>query len=196
MRTEVMSESEEGKAIAAMMNDGKIITAGVYASLYKKVISQLETPTDASGAPAATFLLDGFPRSAENAKLFEEQVGALSSAIVLSVSDAVAHARTLRLDGSLDEEQFAKRLASHAKRTMPMVDQLEQGGLKVHRVDASGTDAEVFAALVSILGWQLPAQHELLFAPTNAEQPQPSAEPQPPAEPPAAAEPLLSLIHI
>ncbi|KAJ1641505.1 adenylate kinase-domain-containing protein [Pavlovales sp. CCMP2436] len=75
MRSEVMSESDEGRSIAQMMNDGKIIPAAAIA----------ETPIEASaaGTATATFLVDGFPRSADNAKLFAEHVGAPSAAVVL-----------------------------------------------------------------------------------------------------------------
>jgi hypothetical protein len=74
MRAEVMAETDEGKAIAQMMNDGKIIPATVYANLYKKAIASAQLEPSAAGTPAATCLLDGFPRSTDNAKLFDEQV--------------------------------------------------------------------------------------------------------------------------
>jgi len=164
MRSEVMSESDEGRSIAQMMNDGKIIPAAVYASLFKKAIAETPIEASAAGTATATFLVDGFPRSADNAKLFAEHVGAPSAAVVLFVSDSVAHER-LRQDadgatGAESEEAVAKRLASYAKRTLPMVEALEAGGLAVKRVDASTREDAVFAALVAALGWELPADLE------------------------------------
>lgn len=167
MRAEVMSESDQGKSIAQMMNDGKIIPSSMYTSLYKKAIDEAarETGLDESQAahPSATFLIDGFPRSVDSAKLFEEQVGSPKLAILISAPEAIARERARTQDGTFDEESFGKRLASYAKRTLPMLEQLEASGLAVSRVDASGTDESVFVALCAQLGWAVPEGVSELF---------------------------------
>jgi len=159
MRAEVLSESADGKSIGQMINDGKIIPAPVYATLFGKAISGTRVDKADKGSPSAAFLLDGFPRSADNAKLFEEQVGKPSAAIVLSVPEAIALERlkdkapAAGKDLAAEEAANAKRMAAYAKRTVPMVAALEKGGLPVHHVNAAADDALVLKAMAVALGW-------------------------------------------
>lgn len=170
MRAEVMSESEEGRAIAAMLHEGKPIPATAYASLFRRAVASVPLEPAAEGTPAATFLLDGFPRSTENARLLEGELGAPTAVLVLSAPDDVARARALRADGAAldDEGALDKRLASYRKRTAPMVEALQRGSAPVHRVDASGAESHVSAAVVHALGWALPAGLALPLAPGDA----------------------------
>lgn len=155
MRNEVMSESAEGKLVASLMNEGKNLTAGLYSQVYRKAIAALQLePTDA-GTPRATVLLDGFPRSLESYELFEKAVGKPSLVLVLSATDGASRAR---LHGALDGEALDKRREGYAKRTEPLIAQLEaDAAVAVRRIDASGADVDAFAALCGALGWERPA---------------------------------------
>jgi hypothetical protein len=139
-------------------------------------------------AQVATCLLDGFPRSPDNLRLFDEQVGKPHAVLVLHAPDDVARERAARLDSSKeDAAAFGKRLESYAKRTLPMVEQLETAGLDVRRIDAHGSDAHVFARMVAALGWPLPAGMEA--APPSAAAVAPAASAPRPTPPTVSLEP-------
>jgi hypothetical protein len=66
LREEVASGSEHGQMIQALMTEGKIVPAQVTIDLLSK----------AMGTRPGPYLIDGFPRSMDNATAFEEQVAA------------------------------------------------------------------------------------------------------------------------
>ncbi|KAJ1624566.1 adenylate kinase-domain-containing protein, partial [Pavlovales sp. CCMP2436] len=64
LRDEVASGSAEGRAIREMIKEGKIVPAQTTIDLLQKAMR----------GRAGPYLIDGFPRSMDNAKSFEEQV--------------------------------------------------------------------------------------------------------------------------
>lgn len=67
LREEVASGSEQGQLAAALMAEGKIVPAEVTITLLKKAMASRPGP----------YLIDGFPRSMENASAYEAEVGRL-----------------------------------------------------------------------------------------------------------------------
>ncbi|KAJ1620615.1 P-loop containing nucleoside triphosphate hydrolase protein [Pavlovales sp. CCMP2436] len=154
MRDAVLSESEEGKRVATLLNDGKNLPAELYAAVYQRALAAIPLEQAAARTPLAAVLLDGYPRTVENYHVFAAALGAPVMAIVLELSDAATRDRAEQAEGELyDEEAFLKRLGGFAKRTAPLVSVLEANGVPVHRIDANGTDAEVHSAVCAAVRW-------------------------------------------
>jgi hypothetical protein len=66
LRDEVASGSAQRQAVQAMMNEGKIVPAEVTIGLLRKAIASRAGP----------YLIDGFPRSMDNATAYEKEVRA------------------------------------------------------------------------------------------------------------------------
>ena len=81
LRAEVKSGSAEGKKIAKIIEEGKIVVSETTVGLLRKAMSQADGP----------FLIDGFPRSMSNLQAFEAELGPCEFMLFLEV----AHARCI-----------------------------------------------------------------------------------------------------
>ena len=97
-------------------------------------------------------LLDGFPRTADQAAALEEMLQnlgqPLDAAINIDVPNEVVTARMLARGRADDTpEAIARRLALYEQQTAPLLDWFDTRGLLVS-VDGAGTPDEVFAGVV------------------------------------------------
>ena len=75
LRAEVKSGSAEGKKIAKIIEEGKIVVSETTVGLLRKAMSQADGP----------FLIDGFPRSMSNLQAFEAELGPCEFMLFLEV---------------------------------------------------------------------------------------------------------------
>ena len=76
LRAEVKSGSAEGKKIAKIIEEGKIVVSETTVGLLRKAMSQSDGP----------FLIDGFPRSMSNLHAFEAELGPCEYMLFLEVA--------------------------------------------------------------------------------------------------------------
>jgi len=140
LKAEVRGQSALGIEIADMIKQGKIIPAQVILKVLALNISR----TDVSGP----FLIDGFPRSADNLAAFEEQIGKVRFAIHLHMDEATLMERIGAADGgsNQDIEAAQRKVRTHTSQTLPTVSCLQERGL-LRRIDAAASEDAILAAL-------------------------------------------------
>jgi len=130
LRKAVKEGTPLGKKASSIMDSGKLVPDELMISLIREVL-----PKDQG------FLLDGFPRTVEQAKAFDQMLSeekqALSSVIYIELPDEVATERLLVRNRSDDKpETIRQRLAVYHKETRPVVDYYKRAG-KLKSVDGS-----------------------------------------------------------
>jgi len=143
LRQEVRSGSEEGRAIARVIEEGKIVVSETTVGLLRKAMAGSSGP----------FLIDGFPRSLSNLRAFEEGVSACKFMLFLEVSEAEMEARLLNRglsSGRSDDnsETIRKRFRTFLDESVPVIDELDGRGV-VHRVSAEASPDDVFERVQS-----------------------------------------------
>ena len=165
LRAHMKSGSADGQMVADMIANGQIVPSSVTVNLLRGAIAKA-----AAESGARKFLVDGFPRNAENRDAWEAQARAhtlftkhslitltmvairagYDCAMVLffDVPEAVMEARLLaRQEGRTDDNAatIRKRFAVFQEQTQPVVAHYDAKG-KVARVAGVGTPAEVYEA--------------------------------------------------
>jgi len=146
LRAEVKSGSAEGKKIAKIIEEGKIVVSETTVGLLRKAMSQADGP----------FLIDGFPRSMSNLQAFEAELGPCEFMLFLEVSEAEMEKRLLKRgvsSGRSDDnaETIRKRFHTFVSESMPVMDELEQRGV-VHKVNAEASADEVYSRVCETIG--------------------------------------------
>ena len=151
LRSEVAKESPLGKQVAGYLERGELVP--------DEVIIDLVLPLIESAIAGNGYLLDGFPRSVEQADTVRALVtargGRADAAIYLEAPRDVLVARLLEratIEGRSDDtaEVIANRLQVFEEDTRPLVDYYRQRGL-LHVVDADADPDSVTAAIESAL---------------------------------------------
>jgi adenylate kinase len=152
LRSEVADGSEVGLEAASFMDRGELVP--------DEVILKLLMPRVFAAADAGGYLLDGFPRSVEQALAVREAAaerGATPEAVIyLEVPRPELMRRILAraaIEGRSDdnEDTVATRLHVFDEETRPLVDHYRERGL-LHTIDADRDPDEVTAAILSALG--------------------------------------------
>ena len=121
-RAAVSSDSEVGKLAAGYLARGELVP--------DQVVIDMMVPHVADAAAAGGYLLDGFPRTVEQASAFadvEERLGIrLDAAVHLEVDPAELVRRLLEraaIEGRADDtpEVIEKRLALYEQETAPLI---------------------------------------------------------------------------
>lgn len=146
LRAEVASGSDLGKEVEAIMQSGGLVSDELALRIVR---SSLDSRPYAG--TAVNVLLDGFPRTMDQAKLFEEDVCPVSKIIWLTCEDeAVLIERILsrgRLSGRADDnaESVAERLKTFKENTAPILEFYQgRNDGKLALLDASLSPDEVF----------------------------------------------------
>jgi len=145
LRAEAKSGTRLGDEIRSIQAAGDLVPLNTTLSLMRRAMDE---------RPGARFLIDGFPRTAEQAAAFRATVGSARRVIELQVDPAVSRARLAavtqarRLDSSRDAVD--RRLRVHAAATAPVIATYAAAGL-VTRIDASAGPDEVFAQMSAAL---------------------------------------------
>ncbi|KAI8591775.1 adenylate kinase-domain-containing protein [Geranomyces variabilis] len=125
LREEVARGSELGKRLEADMKEGKMVSMEVTMDLLR---AAMEARPDAPG-----FLIDGFPRTMEQAEMFERTLGTCTFVLFFSAAHDVLTTRLLKrgeTSGRADDnaESIAKRLRTFDDMSMPVVQLFKKDG--------------------------------------------------------------------
>jgi adenylate kinase len=151
LRAEVAAQTPLGREAGVLMERGDLVP--------DELVISLVVPRVLAAAAAGGYLLDGFPRSVEQAveaRKLGEQVGASPDAVVyLDVPRKELVRRILaraQIEGRADdnEETVANRLLVFDEATSPLIDYYRQRGL-LHVIDAARDEGVVTAAILDAL---------------------------------------------
>ena len=152
LRAEVAADSELGRKAAAIMASGGLVDDETILGMARNRIGR-------DDVKAAGFVLDGFPRTLEQAEKLMAVLGdrALDAVIDLDVPlGEVTKRMKLRARDDDTDEAIAKRLSLYEEQTQPVLQFFADRGLLV-RVDGLGTEVEVTERLYAAVDAQLAA---------------------------------------
>lgn len=156
LRSEIESKSEVGIMADSYISKGNLVPDEMIIEILLKKIDALAT--DAAG-----FILDGFPRTVEQAealeKAFEERKNKIAFLIDIQVETKELITRLLkrgetsgRSDDNLDT--IKKRLQVYETKTAPVNDYYKGLG-KYHSIDGIGEIDEIFARISEVIDTEL-----------------------------------------
>lgn len=130
LRAEVEKGSEIGKEADELMKEGKMVPQEMVLRLVKQ---EIDKNKDASG-----FLIDGFPRTLDQAKVFEETIGEVKSVLFFNCSPEILQDRLLergKTSGRADDniDTIKKRLKAYEDMSKPAIEYYKEKG-KVNEV--------------------------------------------------------------
>merc|ERR1739848_984089 len=113
LRNEVMSGSPRGRAIYALMADGKPVP--------NENVNDLLAEAMVKKASSKGFLIDGFPMDSEQAEAFISDIGTPAAVILFEANDTVLQER-LKSRNNFDdtEEAILKRIELWTEKTKPV----------------------------------------------------------------------------
>ena len=145
LRSEVAHGSAVGKEAGRIMAAGDLVPD----ELIDRIVESRLRRTD----PGANVLLDGFPRTTQQAKELDRMLGQLGRkvdfVVALDVPEGVLVDRLLHralLEGRADDTRDAimERMHEYHARTAPVLEHYRTGGVPVAEVDGIGEVDEVF----------------------------------------------------
>ncbi|KAF4717750.1 adenylate kinase, partial [Perkinsus olseni] len=144
LRDEVKKGSEIGREAKAIMEQGLLLDDSIVLRLLKKAMTAAVVEGKES-----KFLVDGYPRSLEQAHMFEKEICPVSLVLYFDASDAAMTERILergKTSGRVDDniETIGKRLRTFHDCTEPAVKFYSRLG-KLRRVPADGTLDDVYS---------------------------------------------------
>jgi adenylate kinase len=157
LRAEVAAQTPLGREVSGLMERGDLVP--------DQVVIDLVLPKVVAAAAEGGYLLDGFPRSVEQAveaRKLADQVDAGPDAVIyLDVPRAELMRRILaraEVEGRSDdnEQTVANRLQVFDEATRPLVDYYRERGL-LQVVDAAQAEDTVTAAILAALDVERPA---------------------------------------
>lgn len=116
---QVAAKTKRGLEIEALMEEGKLVPDSISISLLKHAMLENQDKN--------RFLVDGFPRSVEQAVAFEKEVAEAQMLLNFECTDDVMKARILergKTSGRVDDNEAAieKRLQTFYQQTKPVVE--------------------------------------------------------------------------
>lgn len=152
LRAAVDAGSELGQQAAGIMNAGGLVGDDIMIPLVAERIAQDDI---VSGG----VLLDGFPRTAEQANGLEAMLAELGQQLTVAINlDVAVEEVTQRMmaRGREDdtEEAIARRLGLYDQETAPLLDWFAERDLLV-TVDGLGDEDDVFARLEEVISSRL-----------------------------------------
>ncbi len=148
LREAVASGSELGQRVQAIMQRGELVPDEVVIEIVDERLAREDC--------APGFILDGFPRTRDQAEALERLLGRARRepvrVVSLEVPEDVLRQRILeRGEGRADdtEETIATRLEVYRQQTAPVLDYFRSGLL---RIDGVGSVEEISARIVEAIG--------------------------------------------
>jgi len=154
LRDEVKRGTQLGKQCEEIMNGGGLVSSAVMTTLIRKHMQSL---------PGQRILLDGFPRSVENAHDFIELMGTPEVALHLECDDTILMERIIKRgeqakddvngEGARSDDNFdtaLQRLRTFHKYHKPTMDWLRGQHVPIVHLDCSGTPKNVWNQLLAI----------------------------------------------
>jgi adenylate kinase len=152
LREQVAARTSIGLEVADHIERGELVP--------DEVIIDLLLPVIRAAARGAGYLLDGFPRSVEQAEqvrhIVDEEHAAADAAIYLDAPHELLIGRIMeraRVEGRSDDtaEVIDNRLKIFEEETRPLIDYYRGRGV-LHMVDATRAPAEVTRLILAALG--------------------------------------------
>ena len=182
LREEVEAQTPLGKEVQEIMDRGDLVSSAVVTALMRRRMRQ---------HPGRRILLDGFPRSLENARDFVQQCGPPELALHLDCDDTILLERILARGGqsAKDAERAEaegkivnvraddnvhtaiQRLKNYHKHHSPTMSWLKEIKVPIVELDCSGSKDDVWGQLMAIGRLMRPAV-KLPPQATEAVQPQ------------------------
>jgi adenylate kinase len=153
LRSEVTRGTEIGKEVARIMAAGDLVPDGIIVSIVRRRLPESEV--------GAGVLLDGFPRTLEQARALDEMLASeghrVDFVIALNVPEDVLVERILHraaIEGRPDDtrEAIAERMHEYHKLTEAVLDYYRRRGVRVVEVDGLGDPVEVFERIRGAIG--------------------------------------------
>ncbi|KAF7824896.1 UMP-CMP kinase isoform X1 [Senna tora] len=138
LRKEIASNSEYGSMILDTIKEGKIVPSEVTVKLLRREMELSDNHK---------FLIDGFPRSEENRRAFEEIMEAEPDVVLFfdcpeeEMVKRVLNRNQGRVDDNIDT--IKKRLKVFEALNIPVIDHYAKRG-KLHKINAVGSEDEIF----------------------------------------------------
>lgn len=152
LRAEVAAGTQLGHQVSDLLDRGELVP--------DETMLELVLPKVRAAAAAGGYLLDGYPRSVEQAILTEQRAAAddvaPDAAVYLDVSRAELKRRILARAAEQDRtddnaETVENRLRVFDESTRPLIEHYRQLGL-LHVIDAGADPASVESAILAALG--------------------------------------------
>jgi adenylate kinase len=152
LRAEVAAHSEIGREVSSMLDRGELVP--------DSIVFELVMPRIAAAAKSGGYLLDGYPRSVDQAveaRKLADQADAAPDAVIYLDADRDELMRRIlaraKEQGRTDDTAATveKRLAVFEEATQPLVEYYRERGL-LHVIDAGQDQRAVTAAILAALG--------------------------------------------
>lgn len=153
LRSEVARGTEIGKEVARIMAAGDLVPDGIIVKIVRQLLPESEV--------GAGVLLDGFPRTLEQARALDEMLASeghrVDFVIALDVPEDVLVERILHraaIEGRPDDtrEAIAERMHEYHKLTEAVLDYYRQRGVRVVEINGMGDPDEVFERIRGAIG--------------------------------------------
>jgi len=149
LREEVARGTPLGRDCAEIMRRGELVSSAVITTLVRRHMRSF---------PGRRVLLDGFPRSLQNAHDFVELCGKPELALHLDCDDTILLERIIKRSKASDGNQRAddnidtalKRLRTFHKYHKATIDWLREINVPIVNLDCSGTPENVWNQLLAI----------------------------------------------
>jgi adenylate kinase family enzyme len=134
MRAEAEKPTKEGERLKKTMADGGLVpTEQTVAILVSGMVSN----------PSPAYLIDGFPRSTDQALFFEQNVLECQRILFFDVTEETMYERCMKraeTSGRTDDnpETMKKRVTNYLETSAPVIDYYDKFG-KVVAIDSNGT---------------------------------------------------------
>lgn len=144
-RSNIQNETALGLKVKSILDAGEYVPDELTNEILKDAVSS-------DSVKASGFILDGYPRTINQARFLKENEIKITKVIYLEVSDDVVTNRLVaRARGEDDTPEIIKdRLAIFHEKTAPLIKYYEDEKLLV-RVNAEGTMEEVLKAVIEVL---------------------------------------------
>ena len=152
LRSEIAAGTELGKQAKALIEKGELVPDEVVEGMIAGVF--------AANPDVKGFLLDGFPRTVQQAidldEMLESRDEYVTGVISLMIPDEVIKERIkgrALIEGRADDandETIANRIRTYHAKTEPLIEVYKQKGI-YHEVDAVGTIPEVEARVIALM---------------------------------------------
>jgi adenylate kinase len=153
LRSEVARGTEIGKEVARSMAAGDLVPDDIIVKIVRQRLPESEV--------GAGVLLDGFPRTLEQARALDEMLASeghrVDFVIALDVPEDVLVDRILHraaIEGRPDDtrEAIAERMHEYHKLTEAVLGYYRQRGVRVVEIDGMGDPDEVFERIRGAIG--------------------------------------------
>eukprot|EP01134_Creolimax_fragrantissima_P004991 CFRG4991T1 len=146
LRDEVEAETKLGLEVAKTMSQGQLVEPHIVMRMLREYLQT---------QPGKRVIIDGFPRTVQNAMDFAAVCGMPEFAVWFDAPDEVLIKRLLKrgeISGRVDDnyDTIKKRLEVYHSVLIPLKAWLEKNNVPIYRIDASKPVAEVEAELLRI----------------------------------------------